>query len=227
MGLHIVVAVCLILLAPFAAAPAAAQTYEVTGVAADDVLNVRDGPNHTARKLTEYPPDADSIRVLRRRGGWAEVRRAATGPADGWVNAIYLRRSGARKEVPQTSRTPASRPPDSRTPGKRAAANLAAPFRCFGAEPFWGLDVLSRTEARFTEPERPEGVPFAVTDIAPRDGGLIFRLTDGRGLGIVQREVCRDGIGEKPHDFMVRLTLPQGRTLSGCCRPLAGVDVDQ
>jgi len=43
--------------------------YAVTGVAADDVLNIRAEPNAHARKIGAIPPDGTCVRNLGCRGG--------------------------------------------------------------------------------------------------------------------------------------------------------------
>jgi hypothetical protein len=77
-------ALALLVLAPL---PALASSFRVVRVAANDVLNVREAPNHRARALGQLPPDARGITVLTRRNGWAEI---TAGDLRGWVNATYL-----------------------------------------------------------------------------------------------------------------------------------------
>lgn len=49
--------------------------FDVTGVSADDTLNVRQNPRATAGLLAELSPDATSIEVVRLSdsGGWGLV----------------------------------------------------------------------------------------------------------------------------------------------------------
>jgi len=82
--------------------------FRVTGVAADDVLNIREAPESGAPKLGEIPPDADGIRNLGCQGGlsfeeWqaaSEAEREAGrrtrwcriefGGVEGWVAGWFL-----------------------------------------------------------------------------------------------------------------------------------------
>jgi Bacterial SH3 domain len=65
-----------------------ARTFRVAGVAADDVLNVRDGPSADYRATGAILPDAVGVRIVGRcQTEWCPiVHRGVTG----WVNSIYL-----------------------------------------------------------------------------------------------------------------------------------------
>lgn len=83
--------------------------YAVTGVAADDVLNIRAAPSTGAARLGEIPPDGHGIKNLGCRGGpgfavWermseAQRRQAAQrrwcriryGDVEGWVAGRFLK----------------------------------------------------------------------------------------------------------------------------------------
>ncbi len=101
-----------------AAAPALAEAdgpdyFRVTGVAADDVLNIRAEPKAEAAKLGEIPPDGNGIGNLGCQGGlsfaeWqqatAEEREAAENDrwcriafagVEGWVAGRYLAEGAA------------------------------------------------------------------------------------------------------------------------------------
>ena len=51
----------------------AEDTYVVTGVSADDVLNIRKGPSASAPKVGEYRPGESGIRIYRRKGNWIKL----------------------------------------------------------------------------------------------------------------------------------------------------------
>ena len=61
----------------FLALPAQAQDfpalYAVTGVAADDVLNIRSRPDAGAPIIGALAPDSTGVEVLGRSGNWALV----------------------------------------------------------------------------------------------------------------------------------------------------------
>ena len=110
-------ALCLTLLA----APALATQdrwpalFDVTGVATDDVLNIRRTPAADGELLGSFPADARDIEVLRPndRETWGMVN---LGDTTGWVSLSYL----------------------ARQPGQWYGS---APDRayCSGTEPFWSL----------------------------------------------------------------------------------------
>ncbi len=64
-------------------------TYQVTGVAYNDVLNIRSGPSVKYRIVGSIPPgSACVVRTGPRRGKWVKVSYAFE---KGWVNSRYLR----------------------------------------------------------------------------------------------------------------------------------------
>jgi hypothetical protein len=100
------------------ATPAAAEAdgpdfFRVTGVAPDDVLNIRAEPSASARKIGEIPPNADGIRNLGCRGGLSFTEWEAASPeereassrkrwcriafhgVEGWVAGRFLAEGGA------------------------------------------------------------------------------------------------------------------------------------
>lgn len=87
--------------------------YRVTGVAADDVLNIRAEPNASSEKIGEFPPETDGVRNLGCEGGlslgeWQEASQEERDAAKarrwcriehndttGWVAARYLAEGSA------------------------------------------------------------------------------------------------------------------------------------
>ena len=69
----------------------------VQGVAADDVLNVREAPDKGAAVLGGLPPDATGVRGTsnRRRVGASTWREVECGNLRGWVNERFLARATA------------------------------------------------------------------------------------------------------------------------------------
>ena len=61
----------------------------VTGVAANDVLNIRERPTASSAILGFIPPNACYIQVLGRSGNWYRISYGGT---VGWVNGRYLTR---------------------------------------------------------------------------------------------------------------------------------------
>ena len=61
----------------------------VRGVAANDVLNIRERPNASSAIRGYIPPNACGVEVRNRSGNWYRV---VYGGTSGWVNGRYLRR---------------------------------------------------------------------------------------------------------------------------------------
>ena len=168
----------------------AAPTYEVTGVSADDVLNIRQAPRASARKVGEYGPRDKGIRIFRRDGNWALTGRSDPGQPDGWVNTRYLKVT-------------------------TATARLELPISCLGTEPFWNLTVQSNRRAVYTDPETTER-PYRVSEFRRSGRGATMRLGDDDSMSIAA-ESCSDGMSDNQYPYSVRILHPDGRELNGCC----------
>lgn len=107
-------ALFLCLAAGLSAAPARAETVDVTGVAADDVLNLRTEPRSGAPLTGALSPTASGIEVVRRSDGWAFVK---SGKLAGWASVRFLRPAMSFEN---------GKPP--------------LPLQCIGTEPFWSCN---------------------------------------------------------------------------------------
>ena len=173
--------------------------FDVTGVAADDVLNIRAEPSAEAAVLRSIPPDAKGVEVvaLSQDGKWGMV---STGEGNGWVAMRFLTAQPA--------------------PGYNT---LPRPMTCMGTEPFWILvhDPLHDRIEMLGEPEKllavglelaaPEG--YFVLSTGADDEKALYKLT-------ITRQVCGDGMSDRQFGFDARLFIsgPGGnRLVSGCC----------
>jgi hypothetical protein len=77
---------------PCAGGTSKGERLAVQGVAADDVLNVREAPDKASAVLGALPPDATGVRGLanRRRVGTSSWREVECGQLHGWVNERFL-----------------------------------------------------------------------------------------------------------------------------------------
>lgn len=168
--------------------------FDVTGVAADDVLNIRAEPSASAPIIGTLAPDATRIEVTEERRGWARVN---TGERAGWVSARYL---AYRVDVWDEGRLPAA-------------------FSCYGTEPFWSLAPRDGALVLST-PETPE-TRFLVSAVLStgvfRDPTRVV-VAEGASLTAVPQQ-CSDGMSDRIFGLRALLTLtgeaPQ--LLSGCC----------
>ena len=188
------------------AAPAAAQDlpalFDVTDVATDDVLNVRDRPEAGAGLVGTLAHDARDIEVVTTRGAWGRVN---VGERAGWVAMRFL----------------------DRQPG--SWQDFDAPLDCFGTEPFWdatlspfaasrlgGLGMASRTlDPRVdTGPLGPGGASRRI---------VMFSTPDGAMTALVETNACNDGMSDRNFGLSIALAADRlagggsGGTLYGCC----------
>lgn len=198
----------LLSIALIAGSPAYATTeyvlpslFDVTGVAADDVLNIREAPNARARIVGELSPDARNIEVVRYddSGKWAQVN---FGEQTGWVAFRFL---DYRVDVWQPGALPAS-------------------LQCLGTEPFWSFEA-SGDAIVFSTPEVRTNVMQIDTVL---DSGR-FRDTrrsvtaSGRGgslTAVIVPMACSDGMSDRAYglDVSVLLDSRDGPyMLTGCC----------
>ncbi|WP_374429269.1 SH3 domain-containing protein [Tabrizicola sp.] len=184
----------------FLALPAQAQDfpalYAVTGVAADDVLNIRSRPDAGAPIIGALAPDSTGVEVLGRSGNWALV---SAGEGMGYASLRFL----------------------SREPGPSWAA-LEAPLTCIGTEPFWTLEIDPAAEStRFRTPEAPDPAAKPITGLWPAQPwarSAAVGLADG--LAVLTGAECSDGMSDRSYGIAVDIfrTL-SGREirLAGCC----------
>lgn len=105
-----------------------------------------------------------------------------------------------------------------------AAVADDSPLICFGNEPSWSVDLTDPGVASFSTPDQ---APVAYRGDATQHAFLhesVWRGSAGSGRELVvwmQEKTCSDGMSDTQHPFTARVSLPDGRFLSGCCRVLA------
>jgi uncharacterized membrane protein len=166
---------------------------DVTGVAPDDVLNIRAWPSAAAPILGTLAPDARGVEVLglSADGAWARVPLAEDG---GWAAARYL---AAREQDPRA---------------------LPLPLTCFGTEPFWDI-ALTETGASFSTPEG-ESRPLRPIGRAEGFSGFVLAFDDRgetRDLTIL-RAPCSDNMSNRPYGLAALVWNRGDEFLEGCCR---------
>ncbi|WP_179381062.1 SH3 domain-containing protein [Jannaschia marina] len=183
------------------ALPATAQEarlpalFSVTGVAADDVLNVRAAPGTAGEIIGTLAPDATDVEVvaLDAGGRWGQVN---LGEIAGWAAMRFL----------------------DRQPG-HDWGDVPAIRVCYGAEPFWSLD-LRPARLGFSTPV--ESLSIEVPEIAPVGGRrepwtLITDSDHGPLYGILSREICSDGMSEALAGYRLDLIQVDRGSFTGCC----------
>lgn len=174
--------------------------YEVTDVAADDVLNIRAEPDAGAEIVGSFLPGAAPVEVLYTVEGWAYV---SAGERMGWTSARFL----TEIEVP-----------------KIADSDLPQGLVCAGTEPFWSLAF--EQETAFFNAIDAEELQFDVTDAGGFGGAGPNRqyvLANGAGFeatAIMGNEICSDGMSARayPRRFDMVMTSQLGTSgYTGCC----------
>ena len=182
--------------------------FDVTGVASNDVLNIRQGPSASTPIIGALAYNQGGVEVIgtTRNGRWGLVN---SGERSGWVSMRYMTRSYG------WSRNP---------PGE---------LLCLGTEPFWSFhfDPSNQAVADFS----PMGLGFGqtvyhaywsapVSNRATQTYGFVTGPeSTNSGLvvnGIVRTELCSDGMSEQAFGFSVDLVLSgtSRSVVSGCCR---------
>ncbi len=180
------------LLFTVATVPALAQgPYTIARLGPNTPLELSAEPRIGSRTVKTYPPGQTGIHVLRSQGQWRQVSLSPGGPPDGWVNQMFL----FDPNVPATVRYP---------------------LRCMHGEPFFTFTVRSAQQATFATEEEPE-TRMPIRSAADADRGVSLRM-DRAGSAEITPGSCSDGYNDRSFRYRLRLTLPDGRSFSGCCR---------
>ena len=175
--------------------------FDVTGVAAGDVLNIRAEPEGGADIIGHLPPEAERVEVVAhdRSGRWGQVN---AGERAGWVAMRYLT---YRTDVWEDGRLPAG-------------------LRCLGTEPFWAF----RSEREALVLERPDA-PALRTPMAAVLGNGVPRhplravIAEGGGRRLTAAltpQACSDGMSDRAYGLAATLVLEGAdgpELLVGCC----------
>jgi uncharacterized membrane protein len=174
--------------------------YDVTGVASDDVLNVRVGTGaaHPIIETLAYNDRYVEIVELSADGKWGLIGYPG---GSGWASMRYLERQSGQN-----------------------GSELPRPLSCGGNEPFWGLHFSLRGND-FSEPGQPVHILPSVWEGIP-DGMLPvtygIRMAQGGDKidAVINRNRCSDGMSENEYGFEINALLSGSignRMLTGCC----------
>ena len=174
--------------------------YRVSGVANNDVLNVRSGPNAASSLLGSLAPNASPIEVFSQQNGWAQV---ALDEQMGWVSKRFL----SEISIPTIGKTP-----------------LPQGLTCAGSEPFWGLDIGAEQVNYSTMGQSARAFTIYDADKFHNLGGstnfVLAQRSAEQITTIISNQVCSDGMSDRvyPRRIDLLLSTPSGTTgQSGCC----------
>jgi uncharacterized membrane protein len=191
---HSTFALFVVAISLLTAVDARAETVDVAGVSADDVLNLRSEPRGDAPLVGALSSTAGAIEVVRRSEGWAYVK---TGSQAGWASARFL--------VP-TRTFESGKPP--------------SPLQCIGTEPFWAL-VVDGDRATYSSPDvKPVTVSIGKIQQS-RNTLTTWRLSMNGGpiaSAIIEaRQACSDNMSDRVFPFRVHVEARDATFFSGCC----------
>lgn len=175
--------------------------YDVSGVASNDVLNVRSGPGVQFGVVGALAHDATRVSVTAIDGNWAQVNAGETA---GWAALKYL----------------SARPPVDLTTATRVT--------CSGTEPFWSLDTVPGDKALLTTPDSPLVDVFKAWKFKRLPASLEKYLLHGEATGrelsvLAQPAVCNDGMSDRVYAIDVTVIVSGtgwekgGVVYAGCC----------
>ena len=171
--------------------------FSVSGVAADDVLNIRQGPGARTDKIGQLGPFATNVEVLSlsEDGRWGRIGMPE---GNGWVAMRFLERQALAE-----------------------GTVIPRPLSCYGTEPFWRIGLFPRGD----EFERmgEDRIELALVEERPGENGYQADLSTAEGAGyslVVTRGTCSDGMSDREFGWSGTLYIdkPTGaETLTGCC----------
>jgi uncharacterized membrane protein len=175
----------------------------VSGVASDDVLNIRAQPDAGSADIGDLAHDAVGIEVLGfdSTGDWARI---GLGESDGWIASRFLE------------------PVEMTTLGE---SSIPVGLSCSGTEPFWALGLQEAT-GTYSHPEDGDS-EFVLDSVAVAEGYLgspalvTLATEDSRVIeATILGAECSDGMSDRSYGWTVTMQLiapGQRRFLTGCC----------
>ena len=182
---------------------AAPRVYEVTGLSATDVLNVRSRPSTVSEDVGDLLLGASPVEVLDKdsSGRWGRILLRGS---DAWVSMRYL----SPIQMPRVEGT-----------------GLPSGLRCTGTEPFWSLELSAPDSLRMLVADESTTATLAAASSSINSLGfpvaLLARAQATELTAIVRPARCSDGMSDQTYGWSVDLLRRDGDTLmllSGCCR---------
>ncbi|WP_166417694.1 COG3650 family protein [Cochlodiniinecator piscidefendens] len=178
--------------------------YDVSGVVANDVLNVREAPTGSAPIVSSLRPNQTDIEVLHLSDDqrWARV---ALDEISGWASVSFL----------------------TRQPGQ-THDQITRNMICSGTEPFWGLAFLPNSIVEYDDiiADGPTQMTEVRRNVAAsrQSFPLVIQVQNGDKSAeiILTRQYCSDGMSDRDYGFAALFisdhTPYERRVLEGCCR---------
>ena len=187
--------------------------HDVTGVAANDVLNIRTQPSARSQIIGGFGPFETGVEVIARSddGKWGRVN---TGERAGWTAMRFLARQPGQTDADWAY-----------APDRLAPRGL----ECFGTEPFWSLAIQPGGTLDYSALDHGDGIAepggFEAIASSAATGKRAFSgwldVETVSFTGIVGIEICSDGMSDRLYGFEIDLLVSgsEGTQLTtGCCR---------
>ncbi len=182
------------------------DVFTVTGIAADDTLNVRQAPSSSSTDIGDLALyELIEVIALSDDGKWGQI---IWQEGNGWIAMRFL--------------TPSPLPHMHDSP-------MPLRLSCGGTEPFWTafigpdqtFEFINRGEPSQGAQSRPITQSTKAIGIQPYS----FAFTAGEFTGLLDRAECSDGMSDRTYGWQLRLINPSPNGLqlwSGCCQ--AGIN---
>ncbi|KMW56843.1 hypothetical protein AIOL_001800 [Candidatus Rhodobacter oscarellae] len=176
--------------------------FRVTGVAANDSLNVRAEPRSSSADIGDLPAHATGVEVhgTDASGKWGRI---IWQEGLGWVSMRFL--------APD---------PVQRVPGTELPAGLL----CAGTEPFWSLQLSASSAAYSDANDLFLSLGLTGTRVAAGRPSFPVQVSLSGGGGsatlLVRPSACSDGMSDRAYPWHVDLLLDAGGIgayYDGCC----------
>ncbi len=173
--------------------------FNVTGVVAGDVLNIRTRPSASSPIIGAFPRNARGIEVvaLSDDGRWGQIN------SDEGTGYVALRFLDLQAGPSWTS--------------------MQVPLSCSGTEPFWSFTAIDGDAVLDVMDSGP--VDMAITDVIPAAGrsdvvGVQLSTRSSTGFASLHATQCSDGMSDRAFGISIDLFVlhAEGATgYSGCC----------
>lgn len=183
------------------------SVFSVTGVDADDYLNVRQAPDTQSPIVTLIPYDGVGIRRLdgEESVGTQTWWRIKWEGKQGWVNKRYL-------SSPDT--TDAQPSSDAKDDSKMA-------LHCGGNEPFWGIKITKKQLIYSPFEGDILNLPIMFNKTSENNTSLAAVFAEKAGnsvMAVLQKvEACSDGMSDIDYPYSISAVINNKNFYSGCC----------
>jgi uncharacterized membrane protein len=173
--------------------------FTVTNVASNDRLQVRDAANVGGTVVGSYGP-SDVVAVISwSTNGWAKV---SIGQETGFAKGNFLKCGGHTTNQ----------------------AGFPTNLICFGAEPFWSMNINNNGTIDYRGPTNPTPTTATLQSTNPNTltGSYPFTFAAIPYSGTINQAICSDGMSGGTYIWGAQVNVPNGsggfNTFNGCCR---------